>query len=103
MEIAYQKNRNYEKLSFLYLVTGNLPKLEKMMGIAQKRGDIMSRFQNALFLGDIEERVRLLAEAGLGIISPLFLFSYFLSDFYSKKLLSKMKKQFNPSSSKRRQ
>ena len=66
MEIAYQKNRNYEKLSFLYLVTGNLPKLARMLGIAQKRGDVMSRFQNALFLGDIEERVRLLAEAGLG-------------------------------------
>ncbi len=73
MEIAFQKNRNYEKLSFLYLVTGNLQKLEKMMGIAQKRGDIMSQFQNALFLGDIKERVRVLAEAGLGIT----FFSYF--------------------------
>lgn len=74
MEIAYQKNRNYEKLSFLYLATGNYQKLEKMLGIAQKRGDVMSRFQNALFLGDIKERVRLLAEAGLGITSLLFLF-----------------------------
>jgi len=80
MEIAYQKNRNYEKLSFLYLVTGNLPKLEKMMGIAQKRGDIMSRFQNALFLGDISERVRILAEAGLVHLAYLSAVNHGLQD-----------------------
>ena len=64
VEIAYQNSKNFEKLSFFYLITGNLTKLEKMLYIAQNRGDIMSRFQNAIFLGDIHERIRILAETG---------------------------------------
>lgn len=65
VEISYQNTRAYEKLSFLYLVTGNLFKLEKMGQVAQKRGDVMGRFQNALYMGDVEERIRILAETGL--------------------------------------
>ena len=62
--MAYQNSKNFEKLSFFYLITGNLTKLEKMLYIAQNRGDIMSRFQNAIFLGDIHERIKILAETG---------------------------------------
>lgn len=51
-------------LSFLYLITGNLEKLQKMLKIADMRGDVMSTFHNALYLGDANERVRLLLEAG---------------------------------------
>ena len=64
MEIAYQNAKIFEKLSFLYLLTGNLTKLEKMLYIAQNRGETMSRFQNALYLGDVAERIRILAEVG---------------------------------------
>ena len=32
--------------------------------ISQYRGDLMSRFHNALYLGDIQERIRILAEIG---------------------------------------
>lgn len=49
----------------LYTLTGDLTKLEKMLLIAQNRNDIMSRFHNALYLGDVQERIRVLAEAGL--------------------------------------
>ena len=35
-----------------------------MQGISQKRGDNMSRFHNALYVGDVQERVRILAEIG---------------------------------------
>lgn len=41
-----------------YLITGNLEKLRKMLKIAEMRGDVMGRFQNALYLGDVREQVR---------------------------------------------
>ncbi|KAG0300831.1 hypothetical protein BGZ99_003631, partial [Dissophora globulifera] len=56
--------KNFDRLSFLYLATGNTDKLSKMLKIAELRGDAMSRFHNSLFLGNVEERVRLLREVG---------------------------------------
>ena len=35
-----------------------------MLKIAEMRQDIMARFHNALFLGDVQHRVRVLEEAG---------------------------------------
>lgn len=35
VEMAYQRIKNYEKLNFLYLITGNLEKLKKMMKIGE--------------------------------------------------------------------
>ena len=64
VEMSYQKTKEFERLSFLYLLTGNTEKLRKMLKIAEMRGDIMSRFHNALFLGDAEERVRVLEATG---------------------------------------
>lgn len=64
VEFSYQKTKNFERLSFLYLITGNVEKLQKMLKIAEMRGDIMSRFHNALYLGAVEERVRILEDAG---------------------------------------
>jgi coatomer protein complex subunit alpha (xenin) len=64
VETAYQKTRAFDKLSFLYLVTGNTQKLNMMQTIATKRGDQMSRFQNSLYLGDAEARVAVLRETG---------------------------------------
>ncbi|KAK8854513.1 hypothetical protein IAR55_003252 [Kwoniella newhampshirensis] len=64
VETAYQKTKNFEKLSFLYLITGNTQKLNMMQVIATKRGDNMSRFQNSLYLGDVQSRVAVLRETG---------------------------------------
>ncbi|KAL0432388.1 UNVERIFIED_CONTAM: Coatomer subunit alpha-1 [Sesamum latifolium] len=36
VEYAYQKTKNFERLSFHYLITGNLEKLSKMMKIAER-------------------------------------------------------------------
>ena len=44
--------------------TAEIAELRKMLKIADMRGDVMSRFHNALYLGDAGERVKLLAEAG---------------------------------------
>jgi hypothetical protein len=58
VEFSYQKTKSWERLSFLYLITGNLDKLRKMLKISEMRGDVMGRFQNAMYLGDVKEQVR---------------------------------------------
>jgi coatomer protein complex subunit alpha (xenin) len=64
VEKAYQRCQNFDGLSFHYLVTGNRGHLSKLLKIAQHRKNRMSRFHNALYLGDVEERVRVLEEVG---------------------------------------
>ncbi len=58
--MAYQRTKNYEKLNFLYLITGNLEKLQKMMKIAEIRKDSSGHYMSALVLGDVKERVKVL-------------------------------------------
>ena len=60
VEIAYQKTKNFEKLSFLYLAVGATDKLGKMAKIAETRKEPMSRFHNALYLGDVVDRINVL-------------------------------------------
>jgi coatomer protein complex subunit alpha (xenin) len=65
VEMTYQKMRNFDKLSFLYLCTGDEEKLTRMAKIAEHRGDFVSRFQNALYLGDVESRIQMFKEIDL--------------------------------------
>jgi coatomer protein complex subunit alpha (xenin) len=69
VERAYQKTKSFERLSFLYLTTGNKEKLAKMAIIAERRGDAMSRFHNALYLGDAAQRVAVLRESGMDALA----------------------------------
>ena len=64
VEMCYQRTKNFDKLSFLYLITGNLDKLRKMMKIAEVRKDVNGQFQIALLLGDVPERVKILENCG---------------------------------------
>ncbi|XP_032833195.1 coatomer subunit alpha [Petromyzon marinus] len=64
VEMCYQRTKNFDRLSFLYLITGNLDKLRKMMKIAEIRKDVSGHYQNALYLGDVAERVRVLKNCG---------------------------------------
>ena len=64
VEMCYQRTKNFDKLSFLYLITGNLDKLRKMMKIAEVRKDVNGQFQTALLLGDVGERVKVLESCG---------------------------------------
>ncbi|KAI7900947.1 coatomer protein alpha subunit [Cokeromyces recurvatus] len=64
VEMAYQRTKKMDKLSFLYLLQGNHANLRKMLEIAQLQKDPLMRFQNAIYLGDIKERVRLLQDVG---------------------------------------
>lgn len=62
--MCYQQTKNFNKLAFLYLITGNLEKLRKMVIIAGKRNDTSGLYQLALFLGDVRERVKVLHNCG---------------------------------------
>lgn len=65
VEMTYQKQRQFDKLSFLYLSTGDSEKLSRMAKIAEHRGDFTSRFQNAIYRGDIVDRVQMFKEVDL--------------------------------------
>jgi len=65
VEMTYQKLRNFDKLSFLYLSTGDQDKLKRMAKIAEHRGDMTARFQNALYLGDVQNRIEMFQEIDL--------------------------------------
>jgi coatomer protein complex subunit alpha (xenin) len=62
VEMTYQKQRNFDKLSFLYLTTGDQEKLSRMAKIAEHRGDFTSRFQNSIYRGDVEDRIQMFKE-----------------------------------------
>ncbi|KAK2573204.1 Coatomer subunit alpha [Acropora cervicornis] len=64
VEMAYQRTKNFDKLSFLYLITGNLEKLGKMTKIAEIRKDTSGQYHNALYTGDVEERIKILKNLG---------------------------------------
>lgn len=51
--MCYQRTKSFEKLSFLYLITGNLDKLRKMMKIAEIRKARSSQYHGALLLGNL--------------------------------------------------
>lgn len=65
VEMCYQRTKSFEKLSFLYLITGNLDKLRKMTKIAEIRKARSSQYHGALLLGDIDERIRVLKQSNL--------------------------------------
>lgn len=52
VEMCYQRTKSFEKLSFLYLITGNLDKLRKMMKIAEIRKARSSQYHSAVLLGN---------------------------------------------------
>ena len=57
--MAYQRTKSFERLSFLYLITGNMEKLKKMTKIGRRRGREGKRER-----GGVGERRRLRGEAG---------------------------------------
>lgn len=59
VEMTHQKQKNFDKLSFLYLATGDQEKLQRMAKIAEHRGDLTARFQNSLYLNDAQDRIEM--------------------------------------------
>lgn len=71
VEMCYQRTKNFDKLTFLYLITGNLEKLKKMIKIAEIRKDVSAQYQGALLLGDVAERVSILKKCGQNSLAYL--------------------------------
>jgi coatomer protein complex subunit alpha (xenin) len=65
VEKAYQRTKNFDKLSLFCLASGSFEKLVKMQKIAESRKDPMSKFHNALYTGDTAARIAVLREVGL--------------------------------------
>merc|ERR1719498_1265202 len=82
--MVYQRTRNFEALSFLYLITGNTKHLRKMLKIAEMRQDVMSRFNNALMLGNVEERVKIMAEMGQVPLAALTAKTHNITEFIER-------------------
>ncbi|KJP88931.1 hypothetical protein AK88_01425 [Plasmodium fragile] len=61
-EYALLRMKAYDKLSFLYLFSGNINNLKKMQNVAIIRGDLISIFLNSLYLGDIQQRINVFVE-----------------------------------------
>ncbi|KAM3262671.1 hypothetical protein ACQJBY_053041 [Aegilops geniculata] len=64
VEYAYQRTKNFDRLAFLYLLTGYLDKVGFMSKIAGQNNNLMGQFHNALYLGDAKKRVEILENAG---------------------------------------
>ncbi|XP_062209518.1 coatomer subunit alpha-3-like [Phragmites australis] len=64
VEYAYQRTKNFDRLAFLYLITGYLDKVGFMCKIAGQNNNLMGQFHNALYLGDVRKRVEILENAG---------------------------------------
>lgn len=64
VEYAYQRTKNFDRLAFLYLITGYLDKVGFMCKIAGQNNNFMGQFHNALYLGDVRKRVEILENAG---------------------------------------
>lgn len=80
VEMCYQKLKHFDKLSFLYLTTGDHDKLSRMAKIAEHRGDFTSRFQNALYLGEVQDRIQMFKEIDLYPLAYMTAKSHGLED-----------------------
>lgn len=79
VELTYQRTKNLQKLCFLYLITGNIEKLEKLTKVAAWNNDPSYQYQTALCTGDITNRLNLLDQAGLTQLAYLTAASHGMS------------------------
>ena len=63
-EMIYQTLESFDKLSFLYLLTGNTSKLSKMGQIAESRGDIAGVVLNSIYNSSAITKANIFAEIG---------------------------------------
>ncbi|KAJ8876168.1 hypothetical protein PR048_024077 [Dryococelus australis] len=91
VEMCYQRTKNFDKLSFLYLITGNLDKLRKMIKIAEIRKDVSGQYQGALLLGNVAERVKILKNCNQNSLAYLTAATHGLTEEAEE-----LKSQFDP-------
>ncbi|XP_017770594.1 PREDICTED: coatomer subunit alpha [Nicrophorus vespilloides] len=85
VEMCYQRTKSFDKLSFLYLITGNLEKLKKMTKIAEIRKERSAQYHGALLLGDVVERVKILQDSNLTSLANLTAKTHGLPDMVTEE------------------
>lgn len=65
VELVYQNLNLFDKLSFLYLLSGDREKLSKMESIAENRNNISSLILNTFYNNSIYKRASVFAKSGL--------------------------------------
>lgn len=68
---CYQRLRSFDRLTFLYFITGDIEKVKKMQEIAEKREDFQAIYQNSIYLGDASARVKVLRQSGQNALAYL--------------------------------
>lgn len=63
-EMIYQTQNAFDRLSFLYLLTGDNSKVAKMETIAENRGDVLSLVLNSVYNNSTTSRAKIFAESG---------------------------------------
>lgn len=64
VEMIYQTQKAFDKLSFLYLITGDYVKLSKMQEISQNRGDYASLIANTFYSNSTLLRANVFSQIG---------------------------------------
>ena len=70
-EKCLQIMRALDKLNFFYMVIGSQSRLKKMQAVALNQKDPTLRFNTAMLIGDVQERMKVLAETGQSKIELL--------------------------------
>lgn len=70
-ELASQKQKQYQKLNFLYSLQQNRPKLEKMMKLSTKMNNPILAYSTALFLNSANQQENILRDCGLEALAEL--------------------------------
>jgi coatomer protein complex subunit alpha (xenin) len=70
-ELASQKQKQYDRLNFLYSLQQNKPKLEKILKLAGKTNNTVLAFNSALFLNSPADQQQILRDCGLNALAEL--------------------------------
>ncbi|KAK1443890.1 coatomer WDAD alpha [Babesia gibsoni] len=79
-ELAFQKAKLFNKLSMLYMITGNTNRLKKMLNICKFCNDLSGSIQHCLYLGDMKELASVLKENGQGKLAEICESTYGIDD-----------------------
>merc|ERR1719499_1109016 len=77
---ALAKTRSLDKLFFFFMLSGNTKRMNQLLGIEKTQGRTMPLFQHSLLVGNVEERVRVLNDAGQSGLAYILAKNHGLSD-----------------------
>ena len=67
--MASQKQKQYDRLNFLYSLQQNRPKMEKILKLAGKMNNSILAYNSALFLNTPADQQQILRDCGLNALA----------------------------------